>query len=701
MNCIHRGFRALQGHGLSLLIGISALTLTGCNGESAAPELPPQAQADSFTVDDDAPTRLDVLANDQAGSDGVLSLMSVGTPAHGKVSIEAGQLRYVPDAGFAGSDSFSYRVSDGSGRNSAAEVKLTLRQSLTLQGLATEAQALADIGIEAAQDGLALQATRSDSAGRFTIKLFLTSTEPSPTPLRLRTVEDKAHPMSHHEALLGSWAALQALAGQSRKLDASQLSALTLSPLTSAEAAVYLRYQQRLDGASDFADDRALRAALQAYSPQTVAEGAALAQLMLGGQLSGGKGVNTVWQLLSDDSIYRQARAAAQAQQGAGFDELVASLQAGIGAGFGFSTQNLPARLVIGDLAAYQQAPLFQPIKDSLELRLNSDGSGSLLPRQSFPVSHAALQWQLSAKGELLLRGSGTETAAGTGIYGDPYHVHLLKLRRIGRTAYGDQLIASSCGNLSSCSLDDAELSLIEDLRLSLPMTLLQPFAAEELPGSWLLPTAEENVVDAHFGAGRLLSSPLALQADGSIAGSPMRWRLDAGDLVLENGTTAQTWRLQRYLKTDAQQHQLLVRYQGPQGQGISLGDAYKQDASLSLKAEDLIAEWRIPRLVRSMVLREDGSANLYTHHDAFDGSWQLQDGVVSIKLQNETQQFTLRWYVVAQPKGALLLVEAGQTPDGSKSFVPIAYRYEYATVTPALGAAYRPAAARRSPSKG
>jgi ELWxxDGT repeat protein len=71
-----------------------------------------------------AAVTINVLAND-SDPDGTLvpgSLRIAQSPAHGTTSIDsaAGAIRYTPDAGFNGSDQFTYQVADRQGRMSAA-----------------------------------------------------------------------------------------------------------------------------------------------------------------------------------------------------------------------------------------------------------------------------------------------------------------------------------------------------------------------------------------------------------------------------------------------------------------------------------------------------------------------------------------------------------------------------------------------------
>jgi hypothetical protein len=85
---------------------------------------PPVANDDVAYTDDDTPVTIDVLANDTDVDGDTLSIVSVGDPDKGTAAIvvdpETGQqIQYTPPAGFTGSASFTYTISDGNLTDSA------------------------------------------------------------------------------------------------------------------------------------------------------------------------------------------------------------------------------------------------------------------------------------------------------------------------------------------------------------------------------------------------------------------------------------------------------------------------------------------------------------------------------------------------------------------------------------------------------
>jgi hypothetical protein len=95
----------------------------------------PIAVNDSASSTDDAAVTVNVVAND-TDSDGNInpaSVQIVSQPAHGSVSVsQSGSVVYTPNAGYAGSDSFTYTVSDNQGATSnPATVTITVTAAKT------------------------------------------------------------------------------------------------------------------------------------------------------------------------------------------------------------------------------------------------------------------------------------------------------------------------------------------------------------------------------------------------------------------------------------------------------------------------------------------------------------------------------------------------------------------------------------------
>src|SRR5213075_57041 len=85
---------------------------------------------DSYSVNEDAPLNVStpgVLANDTDVDGNVLTAVLVTNPTHGTLTLNAnGSFDYQPNANFNGSDSFTYRASDGATNSSSATVTITV-----------------------------------------------------------------------------------------------------------------------------------------------------------------------------------------------------------------------------------------------------------------------------------------------------------------------------------------------------------------------------------------------------------------------------------------------------------------------------------------------------------------------------------------------------------------------------------------------
>ena len=110
----------------SLTSSPTAVTIT-----VAAVNDAPVAVADSASTNEGTPVLINVLANDTDVDGDLLAIASVGSAVNGIVQIENGQVRYSPNAGFIGSDSFNYWISDGAGGTAQASAAVTVEAAST------------------------------------------------------------------------------------------------------------------------------------------------------------------------------------------------------------------------------------------------------------------------------------------------------------------------------------------------------------------------------------------------------------------------------------------------------------------------------------------------------------------------------------------------------------------------------------------
>ena len=86
----------------------------------------PVARDDASSTAEDTPVTIDVLANDTDPDGDVLAIATVGAPGSGTAVEADGAIRYTPQAGFSGTDTFAYTVTDGAGGTATATVTVSV-----------------------------------------------------------------------------------------------------------------------------------------------------------------------------------------------------------------------------------------------------------------------------------------------------------------------------------------------------------------------------------------------------------------------------------------------------------------------------------------------------------------------------------------------------------------------------------------------
>jgi hypothetical protein len=117
------GRSATTGHaGYSDYGSLGQYTLVG----TVIPNRAPVAALDTTGTGKNRPVLIDVLANDSDADSDVLTIQSVTTPSHGVVTIVDNKINYQPNAGFVGTDSFNYTISDGLNGTATTSVTVTV-----------------------------------------------------------------------------------------------------------------------------------------------------------------------------------------------------------------------------------------------------------------------------------------------------------------------------------------------------------------------------------------------------------------------------------------------------------------------------------------------------------------------------------------------------------------------------------------------
>jgi YD repeat-containing protein len=99
-----------------------------CSQGTAGGNQPPKAQNDTVSAAPSGPTVLSPspLANDTDPDGDTLSIVGVGTPAHGQRQFTGTSITYTPQTGFSGPDHFGYTISDGHNHTATAQITVNV-----------------------------------------------------------------------------------------------------------------------------------------------------------------------------------------------------------------------------------------------------------------------------------------------------------------------------------------------------------------------------------------------------------------------------------------------------------------------------------------------------------------------------------------------------------------------------------------------
>jgi hypothetical protein len=104
-------------------ITVQFLGFTACEAGNANPV----AQDDGITALVDMPVVIDALANDTDNDGDTLTIQSLSAPANGTAVLNPDKtITYTPNAGFVGTDTFLYTITDGHGETDTATVTVVV-----------------------------------------------------------------------------------------------------------------------------------------------------------------------------------------------------------------------------------------------------------------------------------------------------------------------------------------------------------------------------------------------------------------------------------------------------------------------------------------------------------------------------------------------------------------------------------------------
>lgn len=185
--------------------------------ENPFPNAAPVAADDAYSVGEGDVLTIDapgVLANDTDADEDALTATGATQPEHGSVTLAAnGSFTYTPDAGFSGTDTFTYKASDGTAESAPATVTITVEEApdpvattvkapWTSVKYGSKAQFVATVTPSAAtgkvevRRGTKLLASASLSGGKATVTLPARSLPVGTHQLSLRYVGDATHAAS-------------------------------------------------------------------------------------------------------------------------------------------------------------------------------------------------------------------------------------------------------------------------------------------------------------------------------------------------------------------------------------------------------------------------------------------------------------------------------------------------------------------------
>ncbi|MBT8143360.1 MAG: tandem-95 repeat protein, partial [Gammaproteobacteria bacterium] len=117
------------------LVGFGSYKLVGSENCEVVENTPPVANDDTAMTDAGSSVVIDVVGGSTPGAvadsdaDGdTLSITGTSKPAKGSVTNDAQTVTYTPNAGYSGTDSFTYTISDGNGGMDTATVMVTVNE---------------------------------------------------------------------------------------------------------------------------------------------------------------------------------------------------------------------------------------------------------------------------------------------------------------------------------------------------------------------------------------------------------------------------------------------------------------------------------------------------------------------------------------------------------------------------------------------
>jgi Bacterial Ig domain len=221
------------------ILGCLIVLLVGCGGGGSAivgnspatsSTAKLQAVNDVTQTYNEASVLIDVLANDLSTS--AISIMDVAQPEHGRTTLENGQIRYLPNPGFFGTDNFRYSVRNAEGLTSAATAYINSQIFLRL-GIRLPVRTPPSTYSVGIQVGPGITAAQGGVIDRTTIQTIANNAD---QVLIVSAIDNNVNYVKYN-AVLGTAGELYQAAklNQNYLLDASTVPRLNVGELTTAE----------------------------------------------------------------------------------------------------------------------------------------------------------------------------------------------------------------------------------------------------------------------------------------------------------------------------------------------------------------------------------------------------------------------------------------------------------------------------------
>lgn len=640
---------------VSLVTAVLAAGLVAGCGSDGGDASVLDANPDSAATAWNTPVTVDVLANDTS-NEGPVTVAAVSKPAHGTARMVDGKLVYTPDAGWFGTETFSYTASGASIRTDVA-VTVAVQARMTLSGTVADAP-LANAPVTVAVGKSSFSAT-TDADGRYRVDVTAAS---QADLVRIEATGTGAQATVRLVGFVGSAGEVAAGVDGSGLVTATAAPGLNVSHLSTAVAALLSR-----PAAGAPTTSSALATALDTVDADaTLALATALHLVIDGGQaLPAGKADS--WALALDAAAVRALRDRWQAEDyDLWYQGYIDALAAA------------PTSAFAGPSAAPALMVLYAGSSGGEHWQLRPGGTGTA----TSAAGTSELTWQVQ-DGQLLLRYATPFASevydlldAATGTYGMVrQEVTGLQVQGLGgplvkvqQTLRQTALEGAKAGQVIAD--DVASGWYVQSLATRLDA---YPVAAADLPVGtrWAGPVVKEATERFVSLDSDVMEVTAANQVKLAFANETRSLSVADGSFVLKN-TAGVEWRYTRLRPADAQGLEAWL-VQGRVGTPQAWAEVVPMAPLAKVytpAAADLARDWVID--VDSgfnsyhLVLRADGTAS----RGGADATWSLRpDGEVRVvQVYGGGYQRWLQWWPVALADGRLLVLRRiVDTADGTE----------------------------------